>query len=91
MISVPRKIFGNYIYLLLYLFVISIYLRQLLFVNAVFNRKSQCKLDLLQTASTPEIRKAYRRLSLQLHPDKNKDENAEESFRQVCVLPVFIF
>ncbi len=40
----------------------------------------------LQDASSSEIRKAYRKLSLTLHPDKNKDENAENQFRQVGVL-----
>lgn len=37
----------------------------------------------LKDASSADIRKAYRRLSLVLHPDKNKDENAETQFRQV--------
>lgn len=37
----------------------------------------------LQDASSADIRKAYRKLSLILHPDKNKDENAETQFRQV--------
>uniref|UniRef100_UPI00358F232E dnaJ homolog subfamily C member 1 n=1 Tax=Myxine glutinosa TaxID=7769 RepID=UPI00358F232E len=39
-----------------------------------------------QTAGTPEIRKAYRRTSLQLHPDKNKHEEAEQQFRQVVAI-----
>ncbi|XP_069494393.1 dnaJ homolog subfamily C member 1 [Ambystoma mexicanum] len=36
-----------------------------------------------QDASSVDIRKAYRRLSLLLHPDKNKDEDAETQFRQL--------
>ncbi|XP_028297175.1 dnaJ homolog subfamily C member 1 [Gouania willdenowi] len=40
-------------------------------------------LNLEQDASSAEIKKAYRRLSLILHPDKNKDENAETQFRQL--------
>nr|CAG4649602.1 EOG090X0BHG [Scapholeberis mucronata] len=36
-----------------------------------------------QNSSQPEIRKAYRRLSLQLHPDKNDAPDAEEKFRQL--------
>lgn len=38
---------------------------------------------LLQDASLSEIRRAYRKLSLVLHPDKNEAANAEEQFRQV--------
>ncbi|KAG8443244.1 hypothetical protein GDO86_011882, partial [Hymenochirus boettgeri] len=36
-----------------------------------------------QDASSADIRKAYRKLSLTLHPDKNKEENAETDFRQL--------
>lgn len=34
-------------------------------------------------ASSSDIRKAYRKLSLQLHPDKNKEPDAAEKFRQL--------
>uniref|UniRef100_A0A8D1NVB0 DnaJ heat shock protein family (Hsp40) member C1 n=1 Tax=Sus scrofa TaxID=9823 RepID=A0A8D1NVB0_PIG len=40
-------------------------------------------LGVQQDASSADIRKAYRKLSLTLHPDKNKEENAETQFRQV--------
>ncbi|XP_061589055.1 dnaJ homolog subfamily C member 1 [Cololabis saira] len=43
-------------------------------------------LNLDQDASGAEIKKAYRRLSLSLHPDKNKDENAETQFRQLVAI-----
>ncbi|XP_042338239.1 dnaJ homolog subfamily C member 1-like, partial [Plectropomus leopardus] len=39
-----------------------------------------------QDASSGEIKKAYRRLSLTLHPDRNKDENAETQFRQLVAI-----
>ncbi len=32
-------------------------------------------------ASTSDVRKAYRRLSLVLHPDRNSAEDASEKFR----------
>ncbi|XP_077579930.1 dnaJ homolog subfamily C member 1 [Stigmatopora nigra] len=41
---------------------------------------------LQQDATASEIKKAYRRLSLVLHPDKNKDENAEMQFRQLVAI-----
>ncbi|CAH1788926.1 unnamed protein product [Owenia fusiformis] len=43
-------------------------------------------MGLEQSASTSEIRKAYRKLSLQLHPDKNKEEDAEIKFRQLVAV-----
>ncbi|XP_077979186.1 dnaJ homolog subfamily C member 1-like [Glandiceps talaboti] len=40
-------------------------------------------LGLDSSASQADIRRAYRKLTLQFHPDKNKEEDAEEKFRQL--------
>ena len=41
-----------------------------------------------QSADSNDLRRAYRKLSLTLHPDKNKEPDAEVKFRQVKSLLV---
>lgn len=39
-------------------------------------------LEVLRNATAKEIKKAYRKMSLMYHPDKNKTEGAEQMFRR---------
>ena len=40
-------------------------------------------LGLSKTASEDEIKKAYRKKALQYHPDKNKEADAEDKFKEI--------
>lgn len=42
------------------------------------------QLSVNRTASAEEIKRAYRRLALKFHPDKNREEGADEAFKLVA-------
>jgi DnaJ family protein B protein 12 len=49
------------------------------------NRDYYAILGVEKSCSAEEIKKAYKKLSLKVHPDKNKAPGSEEAFKKVCM------
>ena len=73
--------FGNFFWFLVFNFLLLF----LATVSDAANANNYYKtLGVDQQATSSEIKKAFRKLAMKYHPDKNKSKNAEEKFREIA-------